>query len=106
MKITIDGDEYPFVKIANWTYFEAATVKRVAELTVGQVQLGVLRGDAMASFAFAVVGFMRQHPDRDPAELREKEIDEIVVDFREADDADPPAGAGEPGDKKKSRPKS
>jgi hypothetical protein len=83
VKITIDGTEYAPVLLGEWTYDEADMVKRVTGLTVGQVHLGILQGDALANLAFAVVAYQRQHPGSDPAELREKGIDEIVVDYRD-----------------------
>jgi hypothetical protein len=85
VKVTIDGAEYPAVRIGEWTYDEAAHVRRVTGLTVGQVAANVPLGDAMASLAFAVVGFIRMHVDRDPIELRSKPIDAVTVDFRDSD---------------------
>jgi hypothetical protein len=95
MKVTIDGHEFPAVPVSQWSYEEADEVKRVTGCTVGQIPIGVLQGDAMASLAFAVVGFLRTRPGEDPAQLRNKPIDSILVDFSDLEAGKrPPAGRG------------
>lgn len=95
MKVTIKGDEFPAVPLGQWTYAEADEVKRVTGLTVGQVQVGYLQGDAGAVLAFAVVGFMRSSATDDPLVLRDMEIDAIVVDLRDQDEIDEAEDAAE-----------
>jgi hypothetical protein len=99
VKVTIDNVEYPALPVGQWSYDDADHVKRVTGLSVGQIPIGILQGDAMAFLAFAVVGFRRIHPDRDPLELRSKPIDLIVVNLEDEPeeataDSPPAADAG------------
>jgi hypothetical protein len=109
VKLTIDGTEYRLPKLGTWTYDEADIAFRVSGLRAGQVWGELLEGNPRAHLAFAVVAFVRAHPDKDPIQLilsengEQRNIDSHVVDLLAAgigdkpdDEAEPEAGDGPP----------
>lgn len=96
MKLTIDGKEFPSVNVRDWTFREADAVKRLTGLRAGEILPEVLRGDAMASLSFAIVGFMREKPGETPDHLLDLASGIVELDFtdgEEAGDGGPPADA-------------
>ena len=99
MKLTIDGREYSMVRVGDWTFEEASIVKRLTGLRAGEVLTAALSGDPDAELAFAAVGYLRA--GKDPDELRQAKLDDVLVDYTDKKQENDPSpqpegGAGKP----------
>lgn len=102
MKLTIKGQEYPVVRVGDWTFDEADAVQMFTSkaglpgLTPGQVLGQLMRGEPRADKAFAIVAYLRA--GKDPADLGQLKLDDVEFDpsdDEEAAEESPPAGGGD-----------